>query len=456
MKVALFIPCYVDAFFPEVGIATLELLERLGVERRLSAGPDLLRAAHGQQRLRRRCRGHRRRCSSRSFTRLRLHRDAVGQLHASRPRAPRRRFRKPRTCARCGSPCTSWSSSCTTSCACASSLGRVPARRRACTTAARRCARCALAKMSEIAEPRVLEAARSAFRREGHPLRRRRSGPDECCGFGGTFSVFEEPVSARMGYDKVNDHHKAGAEYIVSGDMSCLMHQKGCAERLGLPHQVHPHRADPERSSMSGSRRVTSASTTPRRRRSSSRRRITSTSTTNGCGTCARSATAKAKRCRNGRSCARSLPRSRSTRSPTSPTTSSSSSATRSQTARRCTGRPTRPSTTRSCYDILRSRGARTLVKAKSMLTDECEMRPVPRASRHRGDGDRPRRAHPATRRRAAEPHRRAGGPQAARRRRAGLLRDDRHRPEEQRRPLPRREPAPAHAAVFPAARTRA
>ena len=32
MKVALFIPCYIDAFFPEVGIATLELLERLGCE----------------------------------------------------------------------------------------------------------------------------------------------------------------------------------------------------------------------------------------------------------------------------------------------------------------------------------------------------------------------------------------------------------------------------------------
>ena len=32
MKAALFIPCYIDAFFPEVGIATLELLERLGVE----------------------------------------------------------------------------------------------------------------------------------------------------------------------------------------------------------------------------------------------------------------------------------------------------------------------------------------------------------------------------------------------------------------------------------------
>jgi len=57
---------------------------------------------------------------------------------------------------------------------------------------------------------------------------------DECCGFGGTFSVSEEPVSARMGYDKVSDHAGAGAEYIVSGDMSCLMHQKGCAERMGL------------------------------------------------------------------------------------------------------------------------------------------------------------------------------------------------------------------------------
>src|ERR1700756_2897494 len=63
------------------------------------------------------------------------------------------------------------------------------------------------------------------------------SRPDECCGFGGTFSVFEEPVSAKMGYDKVNDHHRAGAEYIVSADMSCLMHQKGCAERLGLDIQ---------------------------------------------------------------------------------------------------------------------------------------------------------------------------------------------------------------------------
>jgi Fe-S oxidoreductase len=34
------------------------------------------------------------------------------------------------------------------------------------------------------------------------------------CGFGGTFSIFEEPVSAKMGYDKVADHHAAGANRI--------------------------------------------------------------------------------------------------------------------------------------------------------------------------------------------------------------------------------------------------
>ncbi len=59
--------------------------------------------------------------------------------------------------------------------------------------------------------------------------------PDECCGFGGTFCVFEPNVSAKMGYDKVADHAAAGAEYVVSADSSCMLHQQGCSERLGLP-----------------------------------------------------------------------------------------------------------------------------------------------------------------------------------------------------------------------------
>jgi L-lactate dehydrogenase complex protein LldE len=90
------------------------------------------------------------------------------------------------------------------------------------------------ANASEIAEPAFSKPLDLLRKVEGIQFVKPER-PDECCGFGGTFSVFEEPVSAKMGYDKVNDHHRAGAEYIVSADMSCVMHQKGCAERLGLP-----------------------------------------------------------------------------------------------------------------------------------------------------------------------------------------------------------------------------
>jgi L-lactate dehydrogenase complex protein LldE len=58
--------------------------------------------------------------------------------------------------------------------------------------------------------------------------------PDDCCGFGGTFCVTDETVSARMGLDKTHDHLRHGAEYVVSPDMSCLMHQQGVAQRAGL------------------------------------------------------------------------------------------------------------------------------------------------------------------------------------------------------------------------------
>ena len=54
---------------------------------------------------------------------------------------------------------------------------------------------------------------------------------DECCGFGGTFCVAEEAVSVKMGKDRVTDHTKNGAEYITSSDLSCLMHLQGILHR---------------------------------------------------------------------------------------------------------------------------------------------------------------------------------------------------------------------------------
>ena len=55
--------------------------------------------------------------------------------------------------------------------------------------------------------------------------------PEECCGFGGTFCVTDEAVSAKMGQDKVADYTRHHVEYVVSPDMSCLMHQGGVAAR---------------------------------------------------------------------------------------------------------------------------------------------------------------------------------------------------------------------------------
>lgn len=54
---------------------------------------------------------------------------------------------------------------------------------------------------------------------------------DVCCGFGGTFSVKHEPVSTAMADQKIENAMKTGAEFIVSTDSSCLMHQQGFADR---------------------------------------------------------------------------------------------------------------------------------------------------------------------------------------------------------------------------------
>lgn len=56
-----------------------------------------------------------------------------------------------------------------------------------------------------------------------------------CCGFGGTFSVKFPEVSAAMGNDKVKAAITAGAEYLVANDSGCLMHLAGLIHRQGLP-----------------------------------------------------------------------------------------------------------------------------------------------------------------------------------------------------------------------------
>ncbi len=56
---------------------------------------------------------------------------------------------------------------------------------------------------------------------------------DECCGFGGTFSVTEPELSAAMGNDRIVDHLSSGAEVMTGADMSCLMHMEGLIRKNG-------------------------------------------------------------------------------------------------------------------------------------------------------------------------------------------------------------------------------
>jgi L-lactate dehydrogenase complex protein LldE len=54
---------------------------------------------------------------------------------------------------------------------------------------------------------------------------------EECCGFGGTFAVKNADTSVAMGSDKARHVRETGAEVLVAGDSSCLMHVGGLLTR---------------------------------------------------------------------------------------------------------------------------------------------------------------------------------------------------------------------------------
>jgi L-lactate dehydrogenase complex protein LldE len=221
LKVGLFIPCYVDAFYPEIGVATLELLERLGVEVRY----PLEQTCCGQPMANSGCHedaAPAERLFVKNFERFdyvvspsgscthhvrekaKLHPNAFELTEFLHDVLNVREFPWANFPHKVGLH---------VGCAGLRALG--------------------LASTSEIAGPAFSKPRALLSMVKGVQLVKP-TRPDECCGFGGTFSVTEEPVSARMGRDKVNDHRAAGAEYIVTPDPSCMMHQQGCAQRLGL------------------------------------------------------------------------------------------------------------------------------------------------------------------------------------------------------------------------------
>jgi len=61
---------------------------------------------------------------------------------------------------------------------------------------------------------------------------------EACCGFGGTFAVKNADTSVAMGLDKVDDVRASGAEVLTAGDTSCLMHIGGLLSRQRSPVRV--------------------------------------------------------------------------------------------------------------------------------------------------------------------------------------------------------------------------
>jgi L-lactate dehydrogenase complex protein LldE len=232
MRIGLFIPCYIDALFPEVGIATLELLERFGIDVdyprdqtccgqpmansgfnddaaatealfvRNFSGFDYIVAPSGS------CVHH-----------VRANFDALEQTHEVKEVRIRTFELVEFLHDILKVDAFPW----------AEFPHRVGLHHNCGTLR-----RLKHAKPSELNEPFFSKPLDLLSKVRGIEVVTT-SRPDECCGFGGTFSVFDEVVSTAMGYDKVRDHARAGAEYIVSADSSCMMHQQGCAERIGVP-----------------------------------------------------------------------------------------------------------------------------------------------------------------------------------------------------------------------------
>ena len=61
---------------------------------------------------------------------------------------------------------------------------------------------------------------------------------ETCCGFGGTFAVKFEPISIGMAQTKVQSALDTGAKYMITTDVSCMMHIQGYIDQNNLPIQT--------------------------------------------------------------------------------------------------------------------------------------------------------------------------------------------------------------------------
>jgi len=233
-KIGLFIPCYIDTFYPQTGIATLELLEKLGQEVRYPAkqtccGQPLANSGSEKDA----------KSIYRNFVRnfqgfdyivtpsgscayhVRRHYDIIEQKDA---------VKKVRE--------TTYEL-----CEFLTDILQVDdlkihfPHRVGIHNSCHGLRGLKLASASELIEQRYSKLRRLLEKAEGIEIVELDRN-DECCGFGGTFSIFEPDVSVKMGKDRISDHERNGVEIITAADMSCLMHIEGIIRRQKKSIQV--------------------------------------------------------------------------------------------------------------------------------------------------------------------------------------------------------------------------
>jgi L-lactate dehydrogenase complex protein LldE len=239
MKVALFVPCYIDQLYPQVAIAALTVLERLGVgvavpDGAACCGQPLANAGFARD-------------ATPTLTRFvatfaeyerivvlsgscALHvRAHAGEIGATAVGAA--------VAARTTEFCAFLHD--VMGLAAVATLGATLERRVGVHVGCHGLRGMGLAKPTEIQAP-AFDKVRALLGTVRGLQVVEISRPDECCGFGGTYAIAEPEISSRMGRDRLRDYQRSGAQVIVSTDVSCLMHLGGLARREGpAPPMLH-------------------------------------------------------------------------------------------------------------------------------------------------------------------------------------------------------------------------
>lgn len=235
MRVGLFIPCYVDQLYPLVGMATVSLLRRRGIEIDFPEG----QACCGQPMANTGCTEAARPLALRFFEQFR-HCERVVCPSGSCTAMIRRHYHEyahgvpgfPELCDRTYELCEFLTDVLGET----RVAGRFP-HRVGLHQSCHGLRELRLASDSEIVGPAFSKVRPLLESLEGITLTQV-ARLDECCGFGGTFAVGEEAVSCLMGQDRIRDHEQAGTDVLTAVDMSCLMHLDGLIRRDKKPIRV--------------------------------------------------------------------------------------------------------------------------------------------------------------------------------------------------------------------------